>query len=148
MDTIAKKAGLEGKYSNYSGKRTCATALYQAGVDEQEIMSRTGHRSEKAVRKYKMPCAEVIKKTSAVLDPPPEKRIKREAGMATSASAPVKGVELETENDENIAAIEKAVPKRAVCDRKLEVKQKLMDITNRIGPSSDSMVFSNCTFNM
>ena len=57
MDTIAKKAGLEGKYSNHMGKRTCATALYQAGVDEQEIMSRTGHRSEKAVRKYKMPCA-------------------------------------------------------------------------------------------
>ena len=53
MKEITGKAGLVGNFTNHSGKRTCATQLYQAGVDEQEIMSRTGHRSETAVRKYK-----------------------------------------------------------------------------------------------
>lgn len=53
MKEIAGNAGLEGNFTNHSGKRTCAIQLYQAGIDEQEIMSRTGHRSEVAVRKYK-----------------------------------------------------------------------------------------------
>ena len=47
MEIICERGGLKGNYSNHSGKRTCATQLYMAGVDEQEIMSRTGHRSEK-----------------------------------------------------------------------------------------------------
>ena len=38
MATICKKAGIEGNFSNHSGKRTCATSLYDAGIDEQEIM--------------------------------------------------------------------------------------------------------------
>lgn len=46
MKTICDKAGLKGNYSKHSGKRSCATSLYQAGIDEQEIMSRTGHRSK------------------------------------------------------------------------------------------------------
>lgn len=52
MKEITGNAGLVGNFTNHSGKRTCATQLYQAGVDEQDIMSRTGHRSESAVRKY------------------------------------------------------------------------------------------------
>ena len=145
MDTIAKKAGLQGKFSSHSGKRTCATALYQAGVDEQEIMSRTGHRSEKAVRKYKTPSAGVILNTSSALNPPPEKRIKRETSeqqvtLETVNDAPEPG------NAENVPAIEK--PKwKPGAERKFEVAQKLSDITNRMGPS-DSLFFSNCTFNM
>jgi integrase len=44
---------IEGYYTNHSGKGTCATTLYQAGVPEQEIMNRTGHRSVESARKYK-----------------------------------------------------------------------------------------------
>ena len=58
-DTVIKswestegQAGLVGNFTNHSGKRTCATQLYQAGMDEQEIMSRTGQCSEMVVRKY------------------------------------------------------------------------------------------------
>lgn len=93
MKVICKKAGLEGNYSNHSGKRTCATQLYMAGVDEQEIMRRTGHRSEKVVRKYKQPCDDILKKVSAVLEPIPgvakslEKR-KREDDMETDTELP------------------------------------------------------------
>jgi len=53
MKEITTKTGLQGNYTNHSGKRTCATQLYIAGIPEQEIMARTGHRTETAVRKYK-----------------------------------------------------------------------------------------------
>ena len=71
MKIICERGGLKGNYSNHSGKRTCATQLYMAGVDEQEIMSRTGHRSEKSVRKYKQSCVGIQKRVASILDPPP-----------------------------------------------------------------------------
>ncbi|CAG2232164.1 unnamed protein product [Mytilus edulis] len=40
MKEMCQKAGLTGNYTNHSGKRTCATALYKAGLDEQTIMDR------------------------------------------------------------------------------------------------------------
>ena len=49
-----------------------STQLYMAGVDEQEIMQRTGHRSEKSVQKYKVASSEIQKRVAAVLDPPKE----------------------------------------------------------------------------
>ncbi|CAC5393680.1 unnamed protein product [Mytilus coruscus] len=52
MKTMCAEAGIDGYFTNHSGKRTCATTLYQAGVPEQEIMNRTGHRSVESVRKY------------------------------------------------------------------------------------------------
>lgn len=45
MKKMYQKAGLVGNYTNHSSKRTCATSLYKAGLDEQSIMDRTGHRS-------------------------------------------------------------------------------------------------------
>lgn len=69
MKEIAGKAGLEGNFTNHSGKRTCATQLYQAGIDEQEIMSRTGHRSEEAVRKYKRSNSALQERVSEDLNP-------------------------------------------------------------------------------
>ena len=37
-----------------------------AGVDEQEIMQKTGHRSEKSVQKYKVASSEIQKREAAV----------------------------------------------------------------------------------
>ncbi|CAG2207359.1 unnamed protein product [Mytilus edulis] len=62
MKTICQKGELKGNFSNHSGKRTLATRLYQAGVSEQMIMDRTGHRSEKAVRTYKRPADSMLKR--------------------------------------------------------------------------------------
>ncbi|XP_062598901.1 uncharacterized protein LOC134260347, partial [Saccostrea cucullata] len=39
MKEITGKAGLKGNFTNHSGKRTCATQLYHAGIDEQEIIT-------------------------------------------------------------------------------------------------------------
>ena len=67
--TICEK-GLTRHYTNHSGKRTCATQLYNQNVDEQEITRRTGHRSTTAVRKYKRAIDEMSANVSNILDPP------------------------------------------------------------------------------
>ena len=65
------KINMEGKrFTNHSGKVTCATQLYESGTfDEQTIMSRTGHRST-AVRAYKRPSSTLVKAVSDTLQPP------------------------------------------------------------------------------
>nr|XP_034336669.1 uncharacterized protein LOC117692546 [Crassostrea gigas] len=72
MRVICTEGGLQGNYSNHSGKRTCATQLYLSGVEEQQIMNRTGHRSQAGVRKYKRSSAEMEANVSKILDPPNE----------------------------------------------------------------------------
>ena len=89
VSTMFKRAGIEGNFTNHSGKRTYAAMLFDAGIDGQEIMSRTGHRSEKGLRQYKCATPAVIARTSAVLDPPlcPAKRIKNETVTCTETCA-------------------------------------------------------------
>lgn len=50
---LCSKVGAEGYFTNHSLRRTCATRLFQKGIDEQQIMGITGHRSSNAVRVYK-----------------------------------------------------------------------------------------------
>lgn len=69
MKEIAKKGGLKGNLKNQCRERSCATLLFNAGVPEQEIMARTGHRSELAFRKYKRTSDEMLKQVSCVLVP-------------------------------------------------------------------------------
>lgn len=78
MKVIFEKAGLKGNYTNHSGKRTCSTAFFQKGVDEQEIMGRTGHRSEIGVLAYKRGNADIECTISKALDPPEPKYTKKE----------------------------------------------------------------------
>ncbi|CAG2246912.1 unnamed protein product [Mytilus edulis] len=73
MREMCEKGGLVGNFTNHSGKRTCATALYQAGIDEQQIMERTGHRSTKGVRTYKTANSNIQKRVSDVLNPPSDR---------------------------------------------------------------------------
>ena len=46
-------SGIAGFRTNHSLRATTATRLYQAGVDEQLVMEKTGHRSVEGVRSYK-----------------------------------------------------------------------------------------------
>ena len=39
VSTMFKRAGIEGNLTNHSGKRTCATMLFDLGIDEQEIIT-------------------------------------------------------------------------------------------------------------
>lgn len=47
-----KETGFDGYYTNHSLRATAATRLYGAGVDEQLVTEKTGHRSS-AIRAYK-----------------------------------------------------------------------------------------------
>ena len=81
MNEIAQKGGLKGNYTNHSGKRSCATKLYNSGVPEQEIRTRTGHPSETALRKYNRSSEEILRQVSGVLNPntnlhPVQKQVK------------------------------------------------------------------------
>ena len=78
MKTMCSGAGIQGYFTNHSGKRTCATTLYQARVPEQEIMNRTDHRSVESVRKYKRAADNMLKDISNVLEPVPFKKTKSE----------------------------------------------------------------------
>jgi hypothetical protein len=55
-----------GFYSNHSLRATCATRLFQCGVDEQLIAAKTGHRSL-AIRSYKRPCLRQEKEVSTII---------------------------------------------------------------------------------
>ena len=50
VSRICKKAGVSGYKTNHSLRVTSATRLFQNGIDEQLIMSNTGHRSVDGVR--------------------------------------------------------------------------------------------------
>ena len=53
VQKLLDQIGVKGHFTNHSLRRTCATRLYQGGIDEQRIMAVTGHRSVEAVRIYK-----------------------------------------------------------------------------------------------
>ena len=67
--SMCTKAGLQGNFSNHSGKRTCAKSLIHEGFDEQMVSSRAGHRST-AIRDYKVPSYEQQIALWKILDPP------------------------------------------------------------------------------
>ena len=50
---LCQQADIPGYRTNHSLRATTATRLYQAGIDEQLIMERTGHQSLEGVRSYK-----------------------------------------------------------------------------------------------
>ena len=50
---LCSEGGIPGLHTNHSLRATAATHLYNAGVDEQQVMKRTGHRSLDDVRSYK-----------------------------------------------------------------------------------------------
>lgn len=68
-------------FANHSGKRTCATFSYQADIQEQSIISRTGHQSLESVRKYRRPFSEMLKYVSIAIENsvPISKKINLEA---------------------------------------------------------------------
>ena len=133
MKTICSLGGLKGNFTNHSGKRTCATQLYTSGIEEQEIMSRTGHRSIVGVRKYKRPSSEMLKSVSAVLDPP-MKKVKSEAKIE-----PMLNDMPMDESELKVAAVGAPPPLASEPNNILDPRLPLRDIGNS--------VFQNCTFN-
>ena len=63
---MCEKVRLEGHYSNHSLHGTCATHMYQAGIEEQVVTEVTGHRSL-AVYCYKKTGLDQKRKASQTL---------------------------------------------------------------------------------
>ena len=53
-----KDGGIQGFKTNHSLRSAAASCLYQAGVDKQLVMEKTGHRSLEGIRSYKHTCYE------------------------------------------------------------------------------------------
>ena len=75
---LFENAGISGHYTSHSLRATAATRMFDAGVDEQLIMSRTGHSSSNGVRSYKRITENLKEMTSNVLNGQQEKKIKLE----------------------------------------------------------------------
>jgi len=74
---MCKAAGITGFRTNHSLCATTTTRLYRAGVDEQLIMERTGHRSLDGVRSYKQTSKEQLEVVSDIVNlsaPEPKKQ--------------------------------------------------------------------------
>uniref|UniRef100_K1QLG6 Uncharacterized protein n=1 Tax=Magallana gigas TaxID=29159 RepID=K1QLG6_MAGGI len=96
---IITNVELVGNFKNHSGKRACATQLYLAGVDEQDIVSRIGQRSESAVRKNKRTNAVIQESISKVLNPP--KKTKCEIALTSEMDLDVSSLLAKhSDNDE------------------------------------------------
>ncbi|XP_060590275.1 uncharacterized protein LOC132745383 [Ruditapes philippinarum] len=131
MKEIAEKGSLQGSFTNHSGKRTCATTMYTAGIDEQEIMDRTGHRSVTAVRKYKQSSDQVRKMVSNVLD-----LNKEDTDLHVSKVLKYEKNEssCKTTSDKSETTVSNNIEKR---------RDALADLTNQSGKVN----FTGCTFN-
>ena len=64
---MCKSAGITGFKTNNSLRVTTATRLFQAGIDEQLIMERTGHHSTDGIRAYKRTSTEQHQTISDIL---------------------------------------------------------------------------------
>ncbi len=71
VKNLMTKAGLAGKYTNHSLRATCATHMFEAGVDEQLIKTFTGHKSD-AVCDYKRVSDNLLRKASSTVSTPPK----------------------------------------------------------------------------
>ncbi len=69
VKNLMSRAGLEGKYTNHSLHVTCATRMFEAGVDEQLIKTFTGHKSD-TVRNYKCISDNLMRKASSTVSTP------------------------------------------------------------------------------
>ena len=75
---LCQKAGLTSHFTNHSLRSTAATRLFEAGVDEQLIMLRTGHSTTSGVRSYKRVGEKLKYVTSDVLNS--TKKFKQDPG--------------------------------------------------------------------
>ena len=82
-----KAAGISGYFTNHSLHASTATRLFEGGVtgvDEQLIMSQTGHSSREGVRAYKRTTTKLSEVTLNVLNGEYHNGIKREVSVSSS----------------------------------------------------------------
>ena len=102
VSRLCKAAKFEGFYTNHSLHVTAATRLFHHGVDEQIIMSVTGHGSVDGVRRYKRICSDEEKAVSELLEGSASKRMNDEiAENKENQQYVINRLPKETENPQN-----------------------------------------------
>lgn len=99
-------AGFEGFFSNHSLRATAATRLYMAGVDEQLIAEKSGHRSV-SVRNYKRTSEDQEKRVSDIvqgqkLGSPPTKKPRYSDQPSVSLTCKCPEVSVCVQKDEHV----------------------------------------------
>ena len=97
---LCTSAGLQGHFTNHSLRATAATRLFEAGVDEQLIMQRTGHSTTAGVRSYKRVGEKLHSVTSNVLNCTKKTKLDESVLVADSKDQVV-SKEFVTDNSEN-----------------------------------------------
>ena len=85
VSEMCKECGIGGFKTNHSLRATAATRLYSAGIDEQLVMERTGHRSLEGIRSYKRTSAEQKEVVSDLLTKKPCNSSSGDITMASNA---------------------------------------------------------------
>ena len=97
VSNIMKLVNIPGQFSNHSLRSTATTRLFHASLDEQLIMSRTGHSSTRGVRAYKRICDQQQQHTSSILN---SKKKKVDIENKDNTVANVSSVQLEQSTSE------------------------------------------------
>ena len=127
IKNMCAKANILDYFTNHLGKRTCATSLYQAGINDLEICRRTGHRGN-AVNLYKVQSVQQMKQVSAILDPPlPVNSIPKRAPLPVASSA---------------------LPSLPIDLSRTSIKCDKENKKNNLPPLSSGVMYSNCVFNI
>ena len=85
VSRMCKSAGIEGFKTNHFLRVTTATRLFQAGVDEQLIMERTGHHSTDGIQTYKRSSAEQEEAISDILSRSKKPRVDFEGAQKSNS---------------------------------------------------------------
>ena len=102
VSQLCKAAKFEGFYTNHSLHVTAATRLFHNGIDEQIIMSVTGHISVDGVRRYKWICSDQEKAVSKLLEGSVSKRMNDEtAENKENQGYVINRLPKQTENPQN-----------------------------------------------
>ena len=67
MSRIARRAGLVGKYSNHSIRRSMCTQLFKKGVDSELIRQLSGHKTVQGLAPYTTASVDQQKSMCAIL---------------------------------------------------------------------------------
>lgn len=122
IPSMMKEAGIIGKFTLHSLRATCATRLYERGVDEQVIQEVTGH-SSLAVRGYKRTSDQMKANVSSILQ----------------------GNNVVTEKEKSWIVCSQAVQNVVVVDHSVESKEEILPSPSK-KLKVDGVAISNCTF--
>ena len=94
VSRLCSAAGIGGFKTNHSLRATTTSRLYQSGVEEQQVMERTGHRSLDGVRSYKRTSDNQRQALSDILNrqPPPPVASVTATRSGPSSAANAQGV--------------------------------------------------------